>query len=133
MSITITEFQERVYSHLLTIPRGSITSYATLARTLNTSPRAVGGALRNNPYAPTVPCHRVIAASGYVGGFKGDWEKAPSGINQTMKLQILKEEGVNFDKDGKLIERGGVWYDGPWEEWKNQGAKELKRIRANWK
>jgi len=133
MSITITEFQERVYSHLLIIPRGSITSYATLARTLNTSPRAIGGALRNNPYAPTVPCHRVIAASGYVGGFKGDWEKAPSGINQTMKLQMLKEEGVNFDKDGKLIEREGVWYDGPWEERRNQGAKELKRIRANWK
>jgi methylated-DNA-[protein]-cysteine S-methyltransferase len=86
---------------------------------LNTAPRAIGGACRENPWAPDVPCHRVVAANGYVGGFKGDWEKAPSGVNQTMKLQLLKEEGVTFDSRGRLIERtdqdGGVWFDGPWK------------------
>ena len=101
------------------IPAGKITSYATLAKVLNTSPRAIGGALRNNPFAPEVPCHRVIAADGYVGGFKGDWEKAPSGINQTMKLELLKGEGVEFDGQGRLLTGGGkggtAWYEGPWK------------------
>jgi methylated-DNA-[protein]-cysteine S-methyltransferase len=111
--------QQRVYALLVQIPAGKITSYATLARVLNTSPRAIGGALRNNPFAPEVPCHRVIAADGYVGGFKGDWEKAPSGINQTMKLELLKGEGVEFDGQGRLLTGGGkggtAWYDGPWK------------------
>ncbi|KAK5257460.1 hypothetical protein LTR40_009571, partial [Exophiala xenobiotica] len=93
----------KVYTHLLLIPPGRVTSYATLARTLCTSPRAIGGALRNNPYAPDVPCHRVIASDGFVGGFMGDWQKAPSGINQTKKLRLLAEEGVHFDTEGKLI------------------------------
>ena len=88
---------------IMQIPAGKITSYATLAKVLNTSPRAIGGALRNNPFAPEVPCHRVIAADGYVGGFKGDWEKAPSGINQTMKLELLKGEAVEFDGQGRLL------------------------------
>ncbi|THY99635.1 hypothetical protein D6C92_02228 [Aureobasidium pullulans] len=56
---------ERVYTHLLLIPSGRITSYAILASQLHSSPRAVGGALRRNPYAPMVPCHRVIAANGF--------------------------------------------------------------------
>lgn len=54
-----------------------------------------------------------------MGGFKGDWEKAPSGVNQTMKLKLLKEEGVEFDEQGKLIQlrerEGGVWFNGPWK------------------
>lgn len=110
---------QRVYALLVQIPAGKITSYATLAKVLNTSPRAIGGALRNNPFAPEVPCHRVIAADGYVGGFKGDWEKAPSGINQTMKLELLKGEGVEFDGQGRLLTGDGkadtVWFNGPWK------------------
>jgi methylated-DNA-[protein]-cysteine S-methyltransferase len=60
----VTPFQERVYTLLKQIPEGKITSYAAMARTLKSSPRAVGGALRNNPFAPEVPCHRCIAANG---------------------------------------------------------------------
>jgi len=45
----------------------------------------------------------------------GDWERAPSGINQCKKLELLKQEGVHFTADGKLIERDGVWFDGPWD------------------
>ncbi|KAK5063011.1 hypothetical protein LTR84_005087 [Exophiala bonariae] len=111
----VTEFQERVYAHLLVIPSGKVTTYGNLARALNSSPRAVGGALRCNPFAPEVPCHRVIASDGFVGGFKGDWEKAPSGINQSMKLDLLKEEGVNFTPEGRLIVKNDVWFDGPWD------------------
>jgi len=92
-----------------------VTTYGNLARALNSSPRAVGGALRCNPFAPEVPCHRVIATDGFVGGFKGDWEKAPSGVNQSMKLDLLREEGVNFTPEGKLIVTDNVWFDGPWD------------------
>ncbi|KAI5240375.1 hypothetical protein E4T42_08396 [Aureobasidium subglaciale] len=111
----VTAFQERVYTHLLCIPAGAVTSYAILARQLSSSPRAVGGALRKNPYAPKVPCHRVMAANGFVGGFMGDWQKAPSGINQSKKLDLLKAEGVDFTPEGKLIEKEHVWFKGPWK------------------
>jgi len=110
----ITEFQEKVYTYLCAIPPGKITTYGALAKSLSSSPRAVGGALRNNPYAPEVPCHRVIASDGFVGGFKGDWEKAPSGINQTLKLKLLREEGVEFTKEGKLVGTD-VWFMGPFD------------------
>lgn len=111
----VTPFQLRVYAHLLTIPPGKIASYLTMSQALSTSPRAVGNALRNNPFAPTVPCHRVIAASGYIGGFKGEWNDAPSGINQCMKRDLLREEGVEFDDEGMLVTGRQAWFDG-WDE-----------------
>jgi methylated-DNA-[protein]-cysteine S-methyltransferase len=45
----------------------------------------------------------------YVGGFKGEWQKAPSGINQTMKLEILAKEGVKFDKEGRILDKKRLW------------------------
>ncbi|KAK3670042.1 hypothetical protein LTR78_010073 [Recurvomyces mirabilis] len=80
-----------------------------MAAALKSSPRAVGGALRRNPFAPEVPCHRCIAANGYVGGFKGNWEMAPSGQNQTSKLALLREEGVSFDEEGYLVGQA-AWF-----------------------
>jgi O-6-methylguanine DNA methyltransferase len=61
---TVTKYQERVYAALQQIPEGRITSYAAMSRALNSSPRAVGGALRVNPFAPEIPCHRCIASTG---------------------------------------------------------------------
>jgi O-6-methylguanine DNA methyltransferase len=69
-AVTVTPFQERVYTLLVQIPAGRVSTYALMARALDSSPRAVGGALRNNPFAPEVPCHRVVASDGFVGGFK---------------------------------------------------------------
>lgn len=60
----VTEYQERVYSLLQQIPEGRISTYGALAKALSSSPRAVGGALRNNPFAPEIPCHRCIASTG---------------------------------------------------------------------
>jgi O-6-methylguanine DNA methyltransferase len=60
----VTKYQERVYAALQQIPEGRITSYASMAKALNSSPRAVGGALRVNPFAPEIPCHRCIASTG---------------------------------------------------------------------
>ncbi|KAK3631291.1 hypothetical protein LTR56_016926 [Elasticomyces elasticus] len=107
--IKITPYQARVYALLNQIPRGKVSTYAALSKALESSPRAVGGALRRNPFAPDVPCHRVISADGYVGGFKGEWQKAPSGINCEKKLALLAEEGVLFTENGMLIEKMRVW------------------------
>lgn len=45
----------------------------------------------------------------YVGGFKGEWQKAPSGVNQAMKLELLEKEGVKFSDEGKLLDQGQLW------------------------
>ncbi|KAF8467318.1 DNA binding methylated-DNA--cysteine S-methyltransferase [Kalaharituber pfeilii] len=107
--MAVTPFQEKVYTLLRQIPRGRISTYKALSDALGSSPRAVGGALRKNPYAPAVPCHRVIAATGYIGGFMGSWEAAPSGVNQSKKRELLKEEGVLFDEKGLLLDRDRLW------------------------
>ena len=60
----VSSYQERVYALLQQIPAGKVTSYAAMAKALKSSPRAVGGALRKNPFAPEVPCHRCIANTG---------------------------------------------------------------------
>lgn len=44
----------------------------------------------------------------------GDWQSAPSGVNQSKKLELLTEEGVEFTQEGKLVVREGVWFQGPW-------------------
>ncbi|WPG99069.1 DNA binding methylated-DNA--cysteine S-methyltransferase [Acrodontium crateriforme] len=106
---TITTYQTRVYSLLQQIPRGKVSTYAALSRALNSSPRAVGGALRRNPFAPEIPCHRIISANGYIGGFQGDWRDAPSGINCKKKLELLAGEGVEFDDKGVLVDRARLW------------------------
>ncbi|KAL1796503.1 hypothetical protein ACET3X_005043 [Alternaria dauci] len=107
----VTLYQERVYAALQMIPEGRVTTYAAMSKALNSSPRAVGGALRVNPFCPEVPCHRCIASTGFVGGYKGDWEKAPSGQNQNSKLQLLQDEGVVFDANGFLVDRTLLWDD----------------------
>jgi len=57
-----------------------------------------------------------------VGGFKGDWEKAPSGQNQDEKLRLLAEEGVEFDSRGMLKDKSLWWDDFKVNEWKTDGA-----------
>lgn len=71
-STNITEFQRKVYLELLNVPRGETISYGELARRIGCrSAQAVGQALKRNPFAPDVPCHRVIASDGSIGGFEG--------------------------------------------------------------
>ena len=69
---TLTLFRRRVLRALCQVPPGSYTTYLALSDHLASSPRAVGNALRNNPFAPRVPCHRVVAADGGIGGFGGE-------------------------------------------------------------
>ena len=68
-----TAFERRVYTACSAIPAGRVATYGVLADVLASSARAVGQALRRNPYAPRVPCHRVVAAGQGLGGFSGTW------------------------------------------------------------
>jgi methylated-DNA-[protein]-cysteine S-methyltransferase len=91
--MSVTEFQQRVYDALRHVPRGRVTTYKALADCLGCrSCRAVGQALRRNPFAPQVPCHRVIAADFTIGGFAG----ATAGAEIARKLRLLAGEGVKF-------------------------------------
>ncbi|MBU1199120.1 MAG: MGMT family protein [Nanoarchaeota archaeon] len=92
-----TPFQKRVYKLLKTVPRGKVTTYGVLAKKLKTSPRAIGQAMRTNPFAPKVPCHRVVSADGSIGGFKGKIK----GKAISEKIALLRKEGVVF-KLGKV-------------------------------
>lgn len=92
----ITDFQRRVYLELLRVPRGETITYGELARCIGCkSPQAVGQALKRNPYAPEVPCHRVIASNGTIGGFHGQ----RTGEMVEKKYKMLEEEcALFFDK-----------------------------------
>ncbi|CAG9979155.1 unnamed protein product [Clonostachys byssicola] len=102
-----TPFEKRVWTALCAIPRGQFTTYALLSAHLGTSPRAVGNALRRNPFAPGVPCHRVVATGGTLGGFKGKWPRSGEGITLDEKRRLLRGEGVRFDGGGRVM--GTPW------------------------
>jgi methylated-DNA-[protein]-cysteine S-methyltransferase len=65
-------FRQRVWAALRDIPHGETLSYADLARRLGTASRAIGGANGANPIPIIIPCHRVIAAGGAIGGYSGE-------------------------------------------------------------
>ncbi len=91
-------FAERVYFLCRKIPKGKVTTYAEIARTLHIKGyQAIGQALRCNPYAPFVPCHRVIKSDGSVGGFKGK----KKGKEMREKIGLLRKEGVRV-VEGKV-------------------------------
>ncbi|OJD10115.1 hypothetical protein AJ78_08739 [Emergomyces pasteurianus Ep9510] len=106
---SLTPHQRKVYHTLLSVPRGRWTTYAALATHLSSSPRAIGNAMRTNPFAPAVPCHRVLASDRTVGGYKGKWGNG--GEYATEKTRLLKGEGVVFDTKGKAVGEcfGGFW------------------------
>lgn len=68
----ITDFQRKVYLALLDVPRGETISYKELGKKIGCrSAQAIGQALKRNPFAPDVPCHRVICSNGSIGGYFG--------------------------------------------------------------
>ncbi len=94
-STEISEFQRKVYLELLNIPEGATISYGELGRRIGCrSARAVGQALHRNPFAPDVPCHRVIKSDGTLGGYAFGTKK---------KEELLKKESskkkISIDLD----------------------------------
>ncbi|KAI0872794.1 6-O-methylguanine DNA methyltransferase [Hypoxylon argillaceum] len=104
---TRTPFEKRVWTLLCQIPPGRVSTYGLLASHLGSSPRAVGNALRRNPFAPQVPCHRVVATGGALGGFKGSPSKNGEGITVGEKVALLRREGVRIDGRGRVL--GTPW------------------------
>lgn len=101
MSKMITKFQWQIYQHLLTIPAGKVTTYKQIAKSIKCySSRPVGQALKKNPFAPEVPCHRVIRADLTLGGFSGSVDDK----TVERKKKLLEDEGVAFQvqTSGKL-------------------------------
>ncbi len=88
-------FNERVWNLCSKIPKGKISTYKLIAEALGTKAyRAVGNALNKNPYAPKVPCHRVINSKGKLHGFA-------NGLKA--KQRLLEKEGVKV-KNGKVVD-----------------------------
>jgi len=94
----VPQFHQRVYAEARRIPPGQTRSYGELARALGepTAARAVGQALGRNPFAPLVPCHRILAAGSQAGGFS-----APGGL--ATKLRLLQTEGAQFGEQAGLF------------------------------
>ena len=86
-----TKFQLKVWKYLKKIPRGSVKTYSQVAKGIGKplSVRAVANAIGKNPYAPRIPCHRVIRSDGSLGGYSG------KGGIKTKKL-LLKKEGITL-------------------------------------
>ncbi|HIH38278.1 MGMT family protein [Candidatus Woesearchaeota archaeon] len=89
----MTPFEEQVYGICRRVPEGKVTTYKAIAGALGIKAyQAVGQALHKNPFAPNVPCHRVVNADGSIGGFAGGIKK---------KMEILRSEGIII-KAGKI-------------------------------
>ncbi|MDA9590271.1 MGMT family protein [bacterium] len=74
MKLDGTDFQVSVWKELLKIPRGKTKTYKEIALAIGkpNSSRAVANACAQNPYAPAVPCHRVVRSDGSLGGYSAD-------------------------------------------------------------
>lgn len=97
--MTISTFQQTIYDAIKRIPAGQVMTYGALARAVGCgSAQAVGQALKRNPFAPEVPCHRVVAANQEIGGYIGK----TAGAQVVKKRQLLESEGIVFNTDNTI-------------------------------
>ncbi len=91
MTLKGTKFQLKVWKYIKSIKKGTVKTYKEVAIAIKNpkSARAVANACAKNPYAPKIPCHRVIKSDGTLGGYSGR-----GGIKQ--KLILLRYEKVEI-------------------------------------
>ncbi len=83
-------FFDKCYNLISKIPKGKVTTYKEVATALNSKGyRAVGNAMNKNPNAPIVPCHRVVASTGKIGGYAFGTKK---------KIELLRKEGIKIEE-----------------------------------
>ena len=85
------QFYQLCYESLKKVPKGKVTTYKEIAKSLGINAyRAVGNAMHNNKNAPIIPCHRVVKSNGEVGGYvKG----------KKLKIKMLRAEGIEIKND----------------------------------
>jgi O-6-methylguanine DNA methyltransferase len=92
-------YTEKVLSATLAIPVGYVTSYGSIAKAVGGGPRAVGNIMAGNPFAPIVPCHRVVKSDFTLGGYGG---------GLSVKLALLRRERRGFSALRDIQVEGGV-------------------------
>jgi methylated-DNA-[protein]-cysteine S-methyltransferase len=102
LSLVGSAFQKNVLEKLQAVPRGALIGYQGLGAALGApnAARAVGNALHNNPLPIYVPCHRVIASDGRIGGYGGGAGR---------KLQLLRSEGFSLDEQAIQLPSSVIW------------------------
>ena len=92
----LSDWDHRVLEGVRTIPRGATASYGEVARRIGKpgAARAVGGAVGRNPIGLLIPCHRVIAGDGTLGGYGGSWFGSREEL-LGLKERLLELEGVD--------------------------------------
>ena len=91
-------YTKKVLKATSTIPLGYVTSYGALAGAVGGGPRAVGNIMASNPFAPIVPCHRVVRANFTLGGY---------GFGLKAKMQLLGREKRGFPSEKEIQVNGG--------------------------
>lgn len=88
--------QQKIFKKLLEVPKGQITTYGELAKSvgLKNGQRAVGRIMNKNPYPVIIPCHRVVMSTGKVGGYA---------YGENVKIKMLTDEGVKI-QNGKIFD-----------------------------
>jgi O-6-methylguanine DNA methyltransferase len=92
------EYSRRVLNFLAKVPIGYVTTYGALAKAAGGGARAVGQVMRANPFAPLIPCHRVVRSDFSIGGYGG--EIAGQGVK--MKRTILQREDRGYKEPTKI-------------------------------
>jgi methylated-DNA-[protein]-cysteine S-methyltransferase len=102
LTLAATAFHKAVLTALMAVPRGAVLSYQALGAAIGSAhaARAIGNAMHNNPVPIYVPCHRVIASGGGIGGYGG-------GIAR--KLRLLRAEGFALEDSARRISGDAVW------------------------
>jgi len=90
------EFRKRILQTVHQIPLGEVSSYQLIAQQsgCENGARAAGTAMADNPFPLIIPCHRILKSDGHLGNYQG-------GLN--MKRDLLKKEGVHFDRTDRLL------------------------------
>ena len=99
----MTSFQSQCYKALKKVPPGKVITYGGLAEMIGRpkAHRAVGSAMNKNPFAPKVPCHRVVKSNGDLGGFS---------IDIKVKIKRLQEEGVMVSNN-KIVDFQSILFE----------------------
>ena len=92
--IMINNFNRRCYEKISLIPKGMVSTYAEVAKSLNSNAyRAVGNAMARNPHLIVIPCHRIVKSDGSLGGYV---------LGTSKKSSLLKKEGV-YIKNNQVV------------------------------